>query len=151
MVASLRNGYGGLIPPALVVLCCMRHDARYNKDEMKRTLSKLLLGFLLICPVCERGRMYATQWRMHQYCPQCGTPFERSTGEATGAMAITLVFVTVINLVVGTLLVVLTDIPVWFVLGVFLFFTLVVGPLFYRQARGLWVSFLYLIGALEER
>ena len=117
---------------------------------MKRTLSKLVLGFFLICPVCERGRMYATQWRMHQYCPQCGVPFEHDKGEVTGAMAITLVLFSAITVICGSLLVVLTPISPFVVIGFFGVFTLVAGAMFYRHARGLWVSFLFLSGAMFE-
>lgn len=117
---------------------------------MKHTFGKLLLGFLLICPVCEHGRMYATQWRMHQYCPRCGAPFEHDKGEVTGAMAITLVLFSAINVICGSLLVVLTPISPFVVIGFFGVFMLVAGTLFYRHARGLWVSFLYLSGSLWE-
>jgi uncharacterized protein (DUF983 family) len=117
---------------------------------VKRILHKLLLGFLLICPVCERGGMYVTQFRMHQFCPSCGVQFERSPGEGTGAMAITLVAVSSVSVITGSLLVVLTDVPVGLVIGFFAVFTILVGTLLYRQARGLWVSILYLLGAMEE-
>ena len=84
---------------------------------MQRIAHTLLLGFLMICLVCERGRMYATQFTMHQYCPRCGTPFQRSTGEATGGMAITLVVVAAMGMGMGIPLVVLTPISPWVAFG----------------------------------
>ncbi len=117
---------------------------------MKRIAYKLLLGLLLICPVCERGRMYATQFTMHQYCPRCGAPFQRSTGEATGGMAITLVLVMAMGMAMGIPLVILTPISLWVALGCVGSLMIVFAVVFYRHARGLWVSILYLLGGLSE-
>jgi uncharacterized protein (DUF983 family) len=121
----------------------------YNTG-MQQTFHKLLLGLLLICPVCERGGMYAAPFTMHRHCPQCGVVFERDAGEVTGAMAITLVLFSSISVITGSLLVVLTPISPALVIGFFGIFTIVCGSMFYRHARGLWVSFLYLTGSLFE-
>ncbi len=117
---------------------------------MKRIAYKLLLGLLLICPVCERGRLYATQFTMHQYCPRCGAPFQRSTGEATGGMAITLVLVMAMGMGMGIPLVILTPISLWAAGGCLGSLMMVFAVVFYRHARGLWVSILYLLGGLSE-
>ncbi len=119
--------------------------------HMKRIGYKLLLGLLLICPVCERGRMFATLFRMHRHCPRCRVTFEQSSGEATGAMAITLVVIAGMSMAIGIPLVVLTPISPWVLIGCLSIVVIVVGTLFYRNARGLWVSILYLFGALSER
>ncbi len=118
---------------------------------MKRILYKLLLGLLLICPVCERGGMFARPFTMHRNCPQCGFRFERSSGEATGGMAITLVIIGGMSMAIGIPLVVLTPISPWVVIAFLSVFIIVAGTLFYRNARGLWVSILYVLGATSER
>lgn len=94
--------------------------------------------------------MFAGQFKMHRHCPNCGVIFERDAGEVTGAMAITLVLFSTITVVLGSLLVVLTPISPWFVIIFFGLFTIVAGAMFYRHARGLWISFLYLSGSLYE-
>ncbi len=118
---------------------------------MKRIGYTLLLGLLLICPACERGGMYARPFTMNRNCPRCGFRFERSPGEATGGMAITLVVVGAMSMAIGIPLVVLTPISPWLVIGFLTIFIIVVGSLFYRNARGLWVSIMYLLGATSER
>jgi uncharacterized protein (DUF983 family) len=117
---------------------------------MRRTLYVLLLGFMLRCPVCHRGKMFASLFKMHPRCPHCGVVFERHAGEVTGGMAITLVLVSTITVVSGSLLAVLTTISPLLIIGALSLFTVVVGLLFYRHARGLWVSFLYLSDSMFE-
>jgi uncharacterized protein (DUF983 family) len=107
-------------------------------------------GFLLICPVCERGNMFTGHFTLRRRCPRCGVIFERDAGESTEAMAITLVVFSTIDVVIGSLLVVLTPVSPWFVIGFFSVFTIVAGTMFYRHARGLWISILYLTGLLHE-
>ncbi len=117
---------------------------------MGRVITTLLLGLILRCPVCRHGKMFASLFKMHQRCPHCGVIFERDPGEVTGGMAITLVLVSTIAVVTGSLLAVLTTISPFLLIGALSLFTIVAGLLFYRHARGLWVSFLYLSGSIWE-
>jgi len=55
-----------------------------------------------------------------------------------------------IAVVGGGLLGVLTDIPAVLLILVVGAFTVAVGLLFYRHARGLWTSILYLTGSIFE-
>lgn len=114
-------------------------------------LRKLLIGFTLYCPNCERGRMFPGRFnlfRMEKTCPNCGVRFERSDGEALGGM--------MVNLVIAEILAIagffiseaafrpplLTQIVVWG--GFNIAFCL----LFYRHARAVWVSIAYLTGGV---
>jgi uncharacterized protein (DUF983 family) len=94
--------------------------------------------------------MFASLFNMHARCPHCGVVFERHAGEVTGGMAISLVLISTITVVTGSLLAVLTRISPFLLIGLLSLFTVVAGLLFYRHARGLWVSFLYLSGSMFE-
>jgi uncharacterized protein (DUF983 family) len=117
---------------------------------MLRILYILTLGLLLICPACRRGRMFRSQFVMNVRCPICGVIFERDAGEVTGGMAINMTLTSLIAVVGGGLLGVLTDIPAVLLIVVVGAFTVAVGLLFYRHARGLWTSILYLTGSIFE-
>ena len=117
---------------------------------MLRILYILTLGLLLICPACQRGRMFRSLFVMNVRCPVCGVIFERDAGEVTGGMAINMTLTSLIAVVGGGLLGVLTDIPAVLLILVVGAFTVAVGLLFYRHARGLWTSILYLTGSIFE-
>jgi uncharacterized protein (DUF983 family) len=117
---------------------------------MLRILHILTLGFFLICPACQQGRMFRSHFTMNVRCPICGVIFERDAGEVTGGMAINMSVTSLIAVVGGGLLGVLTDLPAGvLILGVGAV-TVAVGLLFYRRARGLWTSILYLTGSIFE-
>ncbi len=40
------------------------------------------------CPMCGRGRVFRTFFRMNERCATCGYPFEREEGYWTGAMIV---------------------------------------------------------------
>jgi hypothetical protein len=94
--------------------------------------------------------MFASLFEMHARCPHCGVVFERDAGEVTGAIAIaTTVLLTFIG-VAGGILALMTTIHAAILIGGLAFLTTLIGILFYRHARGLWVSFLFLSGAMFE-
>jgi uncharacterized protein (DUF983 family) len=117
---------------------------------MLRMLRIFLDGLLLTCPVCRRGRMFSSLFTMNRRCPNCGVIFERDVGESTGGMAITMVVTSTITVIVGGLVAMFTTFPVLPLIVILGLFTVVFGLLFYRHARGLWTSFLYLTGSMFE-
>ncbi len=117
---------------------------------MRRIIRILLLGLLLICPACQRGRMFRSLFTMNVRCPVCGVIFERDAGEVTGGMAINMTLTSMLAVVGGGLLGVLTDLPALLLILVVGGVTVAFGLLFYRHARGLWTSILYLTGSIFE-
>ena len=117
---------------------------------MLRILRILSLGLLLTCPACQHGRMFRSLFTMNVRCPVCGVIFERDAGEVTGGMAINMTITSTFALVVGGLLGVLTDISALALILMIGAATVGCGLLFYRHARGLWTSILYLTGSIFE-
>jgi uncharacterized protein (DUF983 family) len=117
---------------------------------MLRVLRILTLGLLLICPACWHGRMFRSFFTMNVRCPVCGVIFERDAGEITGGMAINATLTSTIAFVGGGLLGVYTDLPALTLIVIAAFITVGFGLLFYRHARGLWTSILYLTGSIFE-
>ncbi len=126
-------------------------DARRTPGaSMLRILRILSLGLLLICPACRHGRMFRSLFTMNVRCPVCGVIFERDAGEVTGGMAINMTLTSTIGFVGGGLLGFFTDLPPIVLIVVVGSVTLAFGLLFYRHARGLWTSILYLTGSIFE-
>jgi len=118
--------------------------------SMLRIIRILILGLLLICPACRHGRMFRSLFVMNVRCPVCGVIFERDAGEVTGGMAINMTLTSTVALVGGGLLGVLTDLPAGELIVLVGLITVAIGVLFYRHARGLWTSILYLTGSIFE-
>jgi uncharacterized protein (DUF983 family) len=117
---------------------------------MRRMLRILLCGLLLICPACRYGRMFRSLWTMNLRCPVCGIIFERDAGEVTGGMWINATVTSTLAVAPALYFALFTRISIALLLGILAAFTIVFGLLFYRPARGLWVSILYLTGSIDE-
>jgi uncharacterized protein (DUF983 family) len=89
-------------------------------------------------------------YRMQVLCRQCGLQFEPDPGEMTGGMAINMVLTSVLGTAGAIYFAVFTTTPMgWTAFGLGAAAT-VFGLLFHRPARGLWVSVLYVTGAIYE-
>ncbi len=117
---------------------------------MKHTLHILWTGLRLLCPVCQRGAMFRSLLDMNEHCPNCGVEFERDAGEVTGAIAILFTVLLLFIGVAGGMLALMTTIHAAILIIGLALLTTLIGVVFYRHARGLWVSFLYLSGAMFE-
>ncbi|MBC8160450.1 MAG: DUF983 domain-containing protein [Roseiflexaceae bacterium] len=116
---------------------------------MGRVVRVLTQSLLLICPACQRGRMFRSAFRMNIRCPVCQVIFERDSGEVTGGMAIN-VTLTMLIAIIGAVIAFNTDIAVVPLL-LSLATVIIIFPLwFYRHARGLWVGIIYLTGSMFE-
>jgi uncharacterized protein (DUF983 family) len=117
---------------------------------MQRMLRILLCGLLLTCPACRYGRMFRSLWTMNLRCPVCGIIFERDVGEVTGGIWINATVTSTLIVIPAVYFAFFTDISVVLLIGLLAIFTIAFGLLFYRPARGLWVSILYLTGSIDE-
>ncbi|MBC6935372.1 MAG: DUF983 domain-containing protein [Chloroflexi bacterium] len=114
-------------------------------------LRKLLLGLLLRCPNCGRGRLFDglfNLFRMEATCPDCHVRYERQSGESIGGTLINLCLAEVLS--VGGYFATQAAFapPLAFQLIFWITFNIVFIVLFYRHARGLWVSIAYLTGGV---
>lgn len=117
---------------------------------MIRIMRALFDGFILRCPRCHRGRMFAAGFQMHETCPVCGLPFERSTGEITGGMGINTVVTLLIVLFSGIYIGVTPSVPALPAFIVIVLVAILFPIAFYRSSRGMWASILFLTGDNDE-
>jgi uncharacterized protein (DUF983 family) len=113
-------------------------------------LRAMFYGFLLRCPQCQRGAMFAHGFTINPTCQYCGLRFEHASGEITGGMGIsitaTLLPVMTIALVLG-LDPAVPLLPLLIGLGGF---AIIFPIIFYRSARGIWIGLLYSTGNINE-
>jgi hypothetical protein len=88
---------------------------------------------------------------IRERCPHCGIVFEKDPGEVTGGMAINMVLTSILGVVAVIYGVVFSGLDVNLVLGLIALGTVLFGLVFHRHARGLWVGFLHITGAIAER
>jgi len=100
-------------------------------------------GALRRCPVCARGRIFASLLRLRRSCPACGWVIEREPGAVTGSMYLIAVLS---ELFAAFLLVLIWSFTDWSPvtalavgLPLMILFSLVALPI----ARGIWVAVEY--------
>jgi uncharacterized protein (DUF983 family) len=116
-----------------------------------RVLGALLCGLLLICPVCRRGRMSRSLFRLRERCPSCGVVFERDPGEMTGGMAINMVLTSILGVAGAIYGALFSGLAMGLVAVLLAVATVGFALCFHRHARGLWVGLLHVTGAIGER
>ena len=107
-------------------------------------LNILLRGARLRCPCCGYGLLFQSAFTMYDRCTACDEKFEREPGQWFGAIYINLAL-TVALAVTGfvitqsfTLLTMPQQLTIWVPVSV-------LGPLvFFRLAKGLWTSIIFL-------
>ena len=111
-------------------------------------LRKLVIGMLLRCPNCERGRMFTGLFAMRETCPYCHARFERQQGESIGGTLINLSFAELLSIGGFFVSEALFHPPLAFQLIFWVTFNILFVVLFYRHARGMWVAVAYLSGGV---
>lgn len=109
---------------------------------------KLWVGMRLRCPNCEQGPMFAGLFKMHETCSHCGARFERLSGESIGGTMLNLSLAEMISMGGYIVTQVLFSPPLAFQLTFWVSFNIIFILLFYRHARGMWVSVAYLSGSV---
>ena len=110
----------------------------------------LLDGLLLHCPRCEMGSMFRSGFKMYHACPVCALEFERASGEVTGGMGINTVAACIVELSLAIAFVLGPPLPLNVQIALLIVVGIIFPIVFYRPARGLWASFLFLTGNNSE-
>jgi uncharacterized protein (DUF983 family) len=102
-------------------------------------------GLKLRCPVCGRGRLFASYFVMNRNCSVCGVGFAREYGQWVGSLDInTLLTAVVVMACVGFG-------PLWDVktsLAVYVSLAIVFPIATFRFSRGLWTAIVHLTGGV---
>jgi uncharacterized protein (DUF983 family) len=100
----------------------------------------LLRGLTLHCPVCGRGKLFRSVFKMNDECPVCHFYYERESGYFSSAMAIDLVVSELIVTAVILPLAANRSIPILPILLWTLPLAFILPVAFWWHSRGLWMS-----------
>ena len=111
----------------------------------RHTWSILWRGWRLRCPRCGANSLFRRGLKMHERCSVCEWRFEREQGYFLGAMYINYALTVGIVLTGYFVLEWYTNLPLVFHLVLWGSVSLLCPLLLFRQSRGLWLSFDYLM------
>ena len=119
-----------------------RHRGEWPEGYWKTAIWR---GLKLRCPVCGRGKLFATYFRMKDQCECCGVGFAREHGQWVGSLDINTLLTAIILMAgagFGPLWPLATSLTVWCTAAV------VFPILTFRLSRGLWTAIVYLTGGV---
>ena len=95
------------------------------------------------CPVCGRGKLFRTYFRMHDHCPDsdCQVPFEREPGFYLGSVYVNYGLTALIVSIVYPILLFNGVLDNDRLLAIAMVFVVVFPILFFRTARSMWLAF----------
>lgn len=112
--------------------------------------NKLLLGLSLRCPHCGEGRISDGILKTRELCDICHVRFERKSGESAGASIVWVAILPIVSMIFYFVLFAINpDLSLITQLGITMTFTVVIGILGYRHARGVWVAVVELTDGLK--
>jgi uncharacterized protein (DUF983 family) len=106
----------------------------------------VLRGLRLRCPVCGKGELFRTYFRMYDHCPCCGVGFAREHGQWVGSLDIH-TFVIAFALMIGAALTP-PGWPIGLSLAVWGGAAILIPLVTFRFARGLWTAIVHLSGGV---
>ena len=102
------------------------------------------------CPVCGRGEIFESHFRMNRNCPSCGVIFWKDPGESLGAMYVDYAVATVAFLIAWLILDFTTHLsdPVQVaIVGAIAVASILI---FYPVSRSVWTVLVYISGGIEK-
>jgi len=102
------------------------------------------------CPVCGRGAIFETHFRMNRDCPSCHVIFWKDPGESLGAMYVDYAVATIAFLIAWFVLEFTTHLsdPVQVaIVGAIAVASILI---FYPISRSIWTVLVYLSGGIEK-
>jgi len=132
-------------PPSAVLswrTTTARHRAAWPEGYWKTVVWR---GLRLRCPVCGRGKLFATYFRMKDVCDICGVGFSREHGQWVGSLDLN-TFVVAFGLMIAAAFA--PDWPLPVSLAFWGAAAIVVPLVTFRFSRGLWTAIVHLTGGV---
>jgi uncharacterized protein (DUF983 family) len=102
------------------------------------------------CPVCGRGDIFATHFRMNRSCPNCHVVFWKDPGESLGAMYVDYAVATVAFLIAWFILDWTTQLSDPVQVAIVAPIAVASILIFYPLSRSIWTVLVYISGGIEK-
>ena len=102
------------------------------------------------CPVCGRGEMFASHFKMNRECPNCHVTFWKDPGESLGAMYVDYAVATVAFLVAWLVLDLTTNLSDPAQVAVVAPIAVAAILICYPLSRSIWTVLVYISGGIEK-
>jgi uncharacterized protein (DUF983 family) len=102
------------------------------------------------CPVCGRGEIFESHFRMNRSCPSCGVIFWKDPGESLGAMYVDYAVATVAFLIAWLVLDFTTHLSDPVQVAIVSAVAVASILIFYPISRSVWTVLVYLSGGIEK-
>jgi uncharacterized protein (DUF983 family) len=123
-----------------------------RSSEPVRVPLGVLIGRALArrCPLCGRGAIFRSHFRMNRECPNCHSIFWKDPGESLGAMYVDYAVATVAFLVSWLALSIATNLSDLTQIVVVCAIAADSVIVFYPLSRSIWTVLVYLSGGIER-
>ena len=112
-------------------------------------LTRIATALRLRCPRCHDGKLFTGLLRMNAACPKCGLKLEPDDGFYLGSIyanyAATVLTVTAAFLILVYICGFNKDVVIWLCAA----FTVLFPLWFFRYARSIWLSLMYLVSSSD--
>jgi uncharacterized protein (DUF983 family) len=116
---------------------------------MMNPVARVATALCLKCPRCREGKLFTGLLKMNEACPQCGLKLEPEPGFYLGSIyanyAVTVVTATAAFLVLVYVCGFNKDVVIWSCTA----FTVLFPVWFFRYARSIWLSLMYLVSSSD--
>ena len=102
------------------------------------------------CPVCGRGQIFSSHFRMNRTCPRCHVVFWKDPGESLGAMYVDYAVAAVSFLIAWGALAWFTHVSDLTTLTILSIAAAGSVLVFYPFSRSIWTLLVYLSGGIER-
>jgi uncharacterized protein (DUF983 family) len=119
-----------------------RHRSGWPEGYWRKVVWR---GLRLRCPVCGKGRLFRTYFRMYDNCSVCGVGFAREHGQWVGSLDINTFGVAVL-LMIGAAF--SPSWPLAVSLEIWCAAAVIVPLITFRFSRGLWMAIVHLTGGV---
>lgn len=114
-------------------------------------LKKLFwVGASCHCPRCEQGAMFETFFGIRERCPVCRIKFQPYEGDSPGVIAVGYFLTLLPTIVLVLLAYAYLELSPEALLGLYLGLTAFFLFAFFRNMKGIWVAFVYLLTGLRR-
>ena len=102
-------------------------------------------GLKLKCPLCGRGSLYRSLFKMEEYCSYCNLRFEREQGYFVGAIYINVLATEFLLIPIYFICILFIPSIAQMINTVLALLAVALPILFYHHSRSLWLSFDYIV------